>query len=166
VNNLIGFINGNKKIIISILFFTIFSVIIIKYNLFKNQFTAINYISLALIGQLVNCIILICILLSLFFMPLIVLTIFHLALSQTYLYGIFEGIGIPIIINIFIVLLMTILIFIIIAFFPIIYTEKAILKYDPNINIMDNKIIFINPLKTLMKILKLRNIIKKCQNVA
>jgi hypothetical protein len=63
-------------------------------------------------------------------MPVFVLTVFHFALSQTYLYGIFEGIEIPMILNIFITLLMTMLIFIFITFLPIIYTEKALFKYN------------------------------------
>jgi len=166
VNKIFEFINSNKLIIICLLLFIILSIIIFKYNLSGNYLTESNYINLALVGQLTNCLLIICLLIILFFQPFIPLILFHFAVSQTYLYGLFEGVMIPIIINILLLLLVTIISIIASSIMPIIYTKKVLLKLEEKKIIIDNKIENINQFKILIKIIKIRKEVKKCPTFA
>jgi hypothetical protein len=107
-------------------------------------------------------------LIVLFVEPFIPLLIFHFATSQMYFYGLFEDITIPLILNILIFLGTTIIAIISVTIIPIAYTNKALIKYNEKENeiSMDVNMEYINPIKLLLKIIKLKNEMKKGTNVA
>jgi hypothetical protein len=161
-NKAFNFINRNKYIIIGIILYIFIAIKLIKFNISQNYFNEYNYINLALIGQLMNCFILLIIIITTIFMPFLLIVFFHFVVSQLYLFVIFEDYPIiPIIINTLFNILITIIIFVISSLMPIIYANKAIIKLNinENNNIFD-KINNINPIIILIKIIKIRNKIK------
>jgi hypothetical protein len=107
-------------------------------------------------------------LIVLFIEPFIPLIIFHFATSQMYFYGLFEDITIPLILNILVFFGTTIIAINSVTIISIAYTKRALIKYNEKENktLIDVNIEYINPIKLLLKIIKLKNEMKKCPNVA
>jgi len=161
-NTAIDFIDRNKIYIIVTLSFLILSIKIFRYNISSEILNEKQYIILALIGQLTICFILLLYILSIIFMPITVLAFFHILVSQLYIFIIFQDVPvIPIIINIFLIIITTLIAILISSIMPIAYTKKAlklINKY--NINTIE-KVEYINQIRVLIKIIKIWINIKK-----
>jgi hypothetical protein len=166
IGSMINFLHRNLIIIICILLFLLSSIMLIRNNLKDNIFSEIDYIFFAWIGQLTNCILLCIMIVFMIITPLFGYYIFLTVLSQLYLYGLFEDIEIPWVMNFIIFVCVTIIGFMTASIMPIIYSEKAIMSHNEKSNekINNIKIVFINQIKILLNIFKIRNIIKKCQN--
>ena len=163
----LNFIYRNLIIICLLLCFIILTILLVRYNLTKNIFTDKNFIFLAWIGQFTSFIIFCAMFVFMIFMPLFGYVIFLTVFSQLYFYGLFKSVEIPWILNIIIFIFVTILAFMISSILPLFYTEKAITNYNKrgNDKISNENIAFINHIKMLYNISKLRKIIYKCPNV-
>ncbi|MDR2965542.1 MAG: hypothetical protein LBU88_07180 [Treponema sp.] len=162
VNKALEFLYRNKIIIICIFIFIILAIKLIKYTTACNYFSENKYLTLALIGQTMNCFIFLVIIITLF-IPIISLPFYHFVVAQLYFYILFENHPIiPMIINLIIIGIVTIIVFILSSIIPIIYTKKAIILVNNNneFNKINEKMEYINPIRILIHIIKIKKAIK------
>jgi hypothetical protein len=172
-NKAIEFIIRNKIYIIGIIILTILGIIIFKNSISKSYFNENNFINLALIGQVINSIILLYFILSIIIIPIkpeitiLMIALFHIIVSQLYIFILFQDLVIiPILINILIITTITTISFLISSIIPILYTKKAIMLYNKNnINNICEKIDYIIPIKILIKIIKIKKKINKSNDL-